>query len=427
MNPKEFYQNHQPESKSIKFVLGLFPEESATFFETEIKPLIAGKENVKFNSYLGARNRLDIIPSILNDIQNASVIITDVSGFKPNVMYELGIALLKNDNHILIANEQSKDNLPMYLANLRINYYSENGLTDFKNNISQCIDELMPELPHQCSFRPSVGDLVAEINTHVSKKAYLVASILCRELKEKDPENICVDELWAEILIKNKQLDEAREKYDLILKDNRLGRSITADIHMKKARLFISYEHKRIDDALLSCNQAESFYDRNPTLYDTWAYAHHLKRHHELACEKIEKARRLDPTNEILMHKSVFYHSWKINPYYNIGLGDYLKGRKPNTETKISPKSTYDQFKETVNLNTDINCKVISTTENGVKFETTETMYVGIPGFVHKRKISQPNYRTEYKPGDLIKVQYSGNNDKYNSIHGLNIQKIRRS
>ena len=43
-------------------------------------------------------------------------------------------------------------------------------------------------------------------------------------------------------------------------------------------RRFLKYASKRIDEALTSFSQSETFYSKNDELYDAWAYAFYLKK-----------------------------------------------------------------------------------------------------------------------------------------------------
>jgi tetratricopeptide (TPR) repeat protein len=434
MNPKEFYQNNLPEARPSKSVLGLFPDESASFFQDEIFPsILDGDSEIRVTSYKDTSIDNDILKSIFQNIQNASVIITDVTGFTPNVMYELGIALLKNDKHIIIANENCIKQLPFYLNNIQIKSYSLETLPQFKQWLNGRISELIPEIPHHCSFSRAVNENVARIRHLVSHEIYDTALELCDHLKQKEPDNCCVEELWVEILMKAKKYDLAKEKYGEILQYKTISRSLRSKIIMKQGELFLIPKPKRIEEALICYEQADRIYNRNPELYEKWAYACHLIQNHGLAYEKMEIARNLDPTNQDYVLKTIFYNNWRIIPDYNMGLKAFFSLQnktlgKTTIEGKRSPIDSsineYERFKKTIKLNTLLKCKLTAVLETGIQFKIYDRNTPSIYGFVHKSHISEPNFHAIYRTDDDIMIEYTGFKDERQSIFGKNIQKI---
>ncbi len=438
MNPKEFYEKKLPETKGTKFVLGLFSGESKDLFENEIKTLIENKEDgVSYKSYLNQGPGINVIDNILDDIQNASIIITDVSGFQPNVMYELGIALIKNDKHILIADNLSSSQLPFYLKNMQIYSYDLDKLTELKGFISKRLDELMPEAQHQCSFKQEVNDEVAQIKKMMKDKFYQPALILCEQLKRNDADNFCVEELWARVLTmanreeeNDNKLDLARKKYEEILQYPDISKSVKATVYMSIGSVFLKYASKRIDEALTSFSQSETFYSKNDELYDAWAYAFHLKRNHEKAYEKIEIARGLNKQKKDYILKSQYFHKHMIDQDYKEALGKFLRRmRIGGGGTTVTPppqvKPKYELFKEKCALGRTIRAKVIAIKPAGIEFLTMEIVK-NVKGFIHVNNISQNNFNAIFREGDLVEVKYTGNNEQWKQIFGREIKKINK-
>lgn len=432
MNPKEFYENNLPETKGTKFVLGLFSDESKDLFENEIKSLIQNKEDgVSYASYLNQGPGINIIDNILDDIQNASIIITDVSGFKPNVMYELGIALIKNDKHILISDNLSASKLPFYLKNMQIYSYAKDKLSDLKEYISKRLDELMPEAQHQCSFKQEVNDEVAQIKKMMKDKFFQPALILCEQLKRNDPNNFCVEELWAQVLTEanrvednDNKLDQARKKYEEILLYPEISKSVKATVYMALGNVFLKYSSKRIDEALTAFSQSETFYSKNAELYDAWAFAFHVKKNHEKAYEKIEIARGLNKQNKNYILKSQYFHKRMIDQSFTENLGKFLKGAGAKTgEPEKGARPKYELFKEKCPYGKLIKARVKAVKTAGIEFMTLDVVK-NVKGFIHVSNIEQSNFNAIFRDGDLVQVMYTGNNDFRKQIYGKEIKKL---
>lgn len=436
MNPKEFYEKKLPETKGTKFVLGLFSGESKDLFENEIKTLIENKEDgVSYKSYLNQGPGINVIDNILDDIQNASIIITDVSGFQPNVMYELGIALIKNDKHILIADNLSSSQLPFYLKNMQIYSYDLDKLSELQSFISKRLDELMPEAQHQCSFKQEVNDEVAQIKKMMKDRFYQPALILCEQLKRNDADNFCVEELWAEVLTaanhkddNDNKLDLARKKYEEILQYPDISKSVKATVYMSIGNVFLKYASKRIDEALTSFSQSETFYSKNDELYDAWAYAFYLKKNYAKAYEKIEIARGLNKQSKDYILKSQYFHKRVIDQGYTEALGKFIKGKrggKGPTKVPGTGRPKYELFKEKCALGRTIRAKVIAIKPAGIEFLTMEIVK-NVKGFIHVNNITQNNFNAIFREGDLVEIKYTGNNEQWKQIFGREIKKINK-
>jgi hypothetical protein len=67
-------------------------------------------------------NSNPIVADILEEIEKAEIVIADLTGLNPNVLYEAGIAHVRCDSVILVA-QKNKTNLPFNLAHMRCIYF----------------------------------------------------------------------------------------------------------------------------------------------------------------------------------------------------------------------------------------------------------------------------------------------------------------
>lgn len=421
MKPKDYYENNPPEPNGQKFVLGLFPEKSSHLFENLIRGIIEKDDSeLIYKSYLDDNKfkNSSIIESILDNIQNASLIITDVSGYVPNVMYELGIAFVKNENHILICDEESIQKPPFYLSNIPIQEYSDQNKAALEKFIKSQVERINPESPHVCSFSLDSMHTVQQIKVLSEENretSYESALILISRLKEKEPDNVCVDELHAEILVKANRLDGAIKVYNDILTNSKPTKSCSSLILMNIANCYLKFREQRIDEALKYFSKAESHYDKDPLLYKNWAHAFDLGLNYQGAVEKIYKARTLSSNDIEILRLCQYYTTKELGPLIDIG----ERPKNLPTNPIDQNRQNYNEFKRQVRLNDTIQGVVSGLFENGVQFNSR-----GVIGFVHVRFIEQTNFKALFKEGDEVTITLTGFKDDRCSIFGKNIQKI---
>ena len=91
-------------------------------FDRLIRPALHGYDVVRADSHLNQQN---ILRSIAEGIHGADLVIADVSGTKPNVMYELGAAHAMNKPTVMIA--RSLTNLPFDVRSYPVQIYATTG------------------------------------------------------------------------------------------------------------------------------------------------------------------------------------------------------------------------------------------------------------------------------------------------------------
>lgn len=84
-----------------------------------------------------------IVADILEELEKAEIVIADLTGLTPNVLYELGIAHVRCDSVVLLCQEGQK--LPFDLAFIRCIFYdlsTEKGRVNLAERLGKTIDEL---------------------------------------------------------------------------------------------------------------------------------------------------------------------------------------------------------------------------------------------------------------------------------------------
>lgn len=109
-------------SKAKVFVIMPFKDE---FFETYEAIKENFEERFEFSHAGDEDNPQNILADIIMPIYNADIVLVDLTGLNPNVMYELGIAHTMNKKTIIITRDQMST-LPFDLSQYRALGYSSN-------------------------------------------------------------------------------------------------------------------------------------------------------------------------------------------------------------------------------------------------------------------------------------------------------------
>jgi len=131
-------------------------------------------EKFEFSHAGDVGNQQNILKDIVQPMIQADIVIADLTGLNPNVLYELGVAHSFNKKTIIITKDDLKD-LPFDLKSYRTFGYSDhyakfNNLIEFlERTLSGAVDgsivfsnpvnDFMPE-----SFRPQVKEVAAQGN-----------------------------------------------------------------------------------------------------------------------------------------------------------------------------------------------------------------------------------------------------------------------
>lgn len=155
MKVSEFFTRTQFPVSNSCFVLMPFEEGMSAVYEHGIKPLV---ESLGMQCRRGDEmySTQGILSDIWQSIQTAEVIIADLTGKNPNVMYELGLSHSLWKRVILLS--QNKDDVPFDLRAWRVIWYDFTfaGAARLKEELSRAIHALRTEEATESEPKPLV-------------------------------------------------------------------------------------------------------------------------------------------------------------------------------------------------------------------------------------------------------------------------------
>lgn len=144
MKISEFFVRENDPKKGICFVLMPFDGEMTAVYEHGIKPLVEDMGLIcrRADEIYSTQN---ILGDIWEAIQTAEIIIADLTGKNPNVMYELGLCHMIWKKVILLS--QNKDDVPFDLKQWRVLWYdfTFQGSARLKEELQRAIDTVRQE------------------------------------------------------------------------------------------------------------------------------------------------------------------------------------------------------------------------------------------------------------------------------------------
>ncbi|MEK7994632.1 MAG: hypothetical protein AAB403_12580 [Planctomycetota bacterium] len=153
MKASEFFVRTIEPAKNTCFVLMPFEEGMTAVYEHGIKPLVEslGIQCRRADEIYSAQN---ILGDIWASIQSAEIIVADLTGKNPNVMYELGLCHALWKRVILLS--QNKDDVPFDLRAWRVIWYDFTfaGATRLKDELQRAIQALRAGEAVESELRP---------------------------------------------------------------------------------------------------------------------------------------------------------------------------------------------------------------------------------------------------------------------------------
>jgi hypothetical protein len=127
---------------NLVFVLSPFREPFNTIFIDHIKPTVEARDGVSCLRADDIYDNRPIIEDIWRSINEAHIIISELTGRNPNVFYETGIAHTVGKEVILIT--QNMDDVPFDLRHLRciVYEYTPRGIQILETNLRNTIDNI---------------------------------------------------------------------------------------------------------------------------------------------------------------------------------------------------------------------------------------------------------------------------------------------
>lgn len=128
---------------NLTFVLSPFSEPFNTIYTDHIKPAVESFNNMKCLRADNIYDNRPIIEDIWKNINEAKIIIAELTGRNPNVFYEVGIAHTVGKEVILIS--QIMDDVPFDLRHLRciVYEYTPRGAQLLQTNLQNTITNIL--------------------------------------------------------------------------------------------------------------------------------------------------------------------------------------------------------------------------------------------------------------------------------------------
>ncbi|WP_052948041.1 hypothetical protein [Aneurinibacillus tyrosinisolvens] len=130
-------------NQSLVFMLSPFSEPYNAIYEDHIKPTVEGIPGLRCQRADNIYDNRSIMEDIWTNINEAGIIIAELTGRNPNVFYETGIAHTVGKEVILIA--QTMEDVPFDLRHLRciVYDYTPRGVQTLQTNLTNTIQTIL--------------------------------------------------------------------------------------------------------------------------------------------------------------------------------------------------------------------------------------------------------------------------------------------
>ena len=212
--PKQFRSAKIPIEKNYCFFLMPFSEDFDVVYGTVKEQLM--KHGFVCNRVDEISDSKPIINKIITEILRAQYVIADLTGFNPNVFYELGIAHTFKDaqNVLLIKQESSK--IPFDLTHMQYRKYNPKNLKQLASIIREFIsnNQYITEFHEALNTRGIIGmvhdnheEFVDYLQHSLGTDIVTVTQILNHQVKELD-EGVLEDTLNRYQILLHRVIDE---------------------------------------------------------------------------------------------------------------------------------------------------------------------------------------------------------------------------
>ncbi len=338
MRPKEYYDQFTIQ-EDARYVFTLLPSEFEKQYKKYIKEPIEkiklGDGKVTCSSHIEFEPGTDQLAGIWKSIQKASVIIANITGFKPDVMLELGVALMKKGKVILIAEKalDSKPNLPFNISTLKVEFYEPDKLDEFSDRLVNKVEKwIAPDEPKIKD--PNVIKLMSDVLGLRREEKYDTALLLFESMDKIEPGNWYIYNEWGITYKENKDFDKACKKLQKALefaKNTKHKSEIYTELGV------VYRENNMVNDALIAFEKAENHDRDNADLYEKWAFLYYNMGKYQDAMNKMTIAVKLDENNEMYKWKFEFYAKKFTDKNFEMGLGKFLSLKREEKSRSSRP------------------------------------------------------------------------------------------
>lgn len=161
--------------KKVFMVMPFSDEVSSQAYSHCIKPICDGLGlEIRRGDELFTTN--PVYDDIVKEIQEASIVVVDITGRNPNVFYELGIAHTLKQSHTIMITHEGFEKAPFDVSHFRIIQYKNSieGTRNLESELKKTLEYLLQDLKtlHRHEF-----ELVTDVLTSNKKLSELFALI----------------------------------------------------------------------------------------------------------------------------------------------------------------------------------------------------------------------------------------------------------
>lgn len=339
MTPKKYYDtNSIPIEQGYVFVS--LTEESKDIYEGYVKSA-ANTLGLKCESCLDLTGPGDVLHDILEKIKKAEILIFDITGFSPNVMLELGLALaIKDEDKIIIIRKSSETEfhreLPFNIYHQRVSYtYNHDNL----NQLRERLIDVMRDINRKGSVRDNpikshdVRELMDNAIIAIEQKNWTHAGVLFEKMNKMEPENWYIFNQWGIMHRSKNDYESALSKFQEAL-DYTKYEEERAYIYIERGLLF--QVNRKTNEAEDWFKKAEKADNKNKYLYIVWAKLYEEINDFRKAQNKINYILgELDPNDQECQLRYNYYHKKISQPDFSMSFDEYKnKIEKIDTEER---------------------------------------------------------------------------------------------
>lgn len=315
-SPKKYIQNHShPLEPNTAFVL--LVTQSEDIYNNSIKKALKHFE-FEVESFLDLYTAGDTLNQIWERMQKAEVIIADITGLRPNIMYELGIAMsIKEEENVIIVYQLDDENLdlPFDIAHLRVTTYQGENLEELEKKLIHVLKKIQKPLPRPRIREPKVRNLMENAISLRKDRQYVAAKTLFTQMDILESKNWYIYNEWGRLFREQKDIDAALQKYAKAVEYSQRNDELT-QVYIEKALLYKIFpnKHQQTEEWF---EKARKLGENNKELYIIWAeYFAELGHYHQA----------IDKINQILISGSKDVDAKLLFKFYNQKLDNKFKG-----------------------------------------------------------------------------------------------------
>mgnify|MGYP001799487231 CR=1 FL=1 len=308
------FQNN-PRKKIDRLVFTILPEDREELFKSKIQPTIEAIEYrnspMDCHSYLDNRGPGNLLDFIIEKIQQANIVVADITGFNASVMFELGLVMSRKENVIIICENATgaKNELPFNIKHEKVHFYDLENPSGPETTIEEILKEQVQFHLTESLSGPRFNSQEAQklmkdaIDLRKSGKGEL-ALYAFKDMVKLEKGNWYIYYEWGITLRIIKDYKEAEKQLNLALQQPSTSNKDKAQVYIELAR--VNQEGNNLEEAGACFDKAETLDSNNADLYEAWADYHDSLGEYGKAMEKIKHAYTIKQTR-LLKIKLAYY------------------------------------------------------------------------------------------------------------------------